>query len=180
MNYPWYSRHYAKLSLLYARTTGRSIRLLPISPYVTPFHIPLKNFIKQSIALRSFVVHGEYKSPATEQAIQDDCIQFMSRLDWDLVAQEWTVIEDKSETGKGDLVFRNGDCFCVIECKRKTNDKVYKQSRYYASAWKLYYAPNTRHPVLYGVWTPRVQALMGILYSEHDAFTLCSRRRKNT
>jgi len=125
-----------------------------------------------------FIVRGQYVSPSTEDAMQDDCIKFMSCLDWDLVAQEWSVIEDRSEIGKGDLVFRKGATYCVIECKRRTNEKVYRQSRYYASAWKLYYAQSTCEPVLYGVWTPKVQAVVGILYSESDAMQISSRRTK--
>jgi hypothetical protein len=179
MDFPWYARQYAKISIFYTKATGRSTRLLPVSPYVKPYHIPIKSYIKQTIALRNFfVVHGQYFSPPTEAAMQEDCIKFMARLNWNLVAQEWTVIEDRSETGKGDLVFSNGNSYCIFECKRRTNEKVYKQSRYYASAWKLYYAPSAQQPVLYGVWTPRVQAVIGILYSETDANKLCNRRMR--
>jgi hypothetical protein len=177
MDYPWYVRQYAKLSLLYTKTTGQSMPLLPVSPYVKPFRIPVHVYIKQSLALRRlFIVKGQYVSPSNEEVMQNDCIHFMTGLNWNLVAQEWTVIEDRSETGKGDLVFQKGDSYIVIECKRRTNTKVYNQSRYYASSWKLYYAPNPRQPVYYGIWTPRLQMIMGVLYSEDDAQRLCTRR----
>lgn len=170
---------YAKMSMFYATATGRTVKLLPMSVYMKPAIIPIKSYIKRSFAMKNvFAQHGKYTCPSNENTMHNHCIEFMHRLNWDLVAQEWAVIENDDEMGKGDLVFQKGNAYCVIECKRKTNNKVYQQSKYYASSWKLQHAPHDDQPVLYGVWTPKTQEVIGILYSEDEAHGLCTRRRR--
>ena len=179
MEVPWYFRHYAKISFFYTKNTGKNAALFPSSLYLKESNsIPLRIYIKKCIDTRNlFYIHGnKYYRPPREDTMHSDCINFMHRLDWQLVAQEWTVIENNYDIGKGDLVFRNNKTYCVIECKRKTNTKVYEQAKFYGSSWKLHYAKNDDEYVLYGIWTPKIQEILGILHSESEALSLCKRR----
>lgn len=177
---PWHFKQYAKVSLLYVKTTGRNISLFPTSLYLREWNpIPLKIYIYKCI-IKKHIIYSrgiKYYTPSEEETMQKDCIEFMNAINWQLIAQEWTVIENNYDIGKGDLVFRSGKTYCVIECKRRTNTKVYEQAKFYGSSWKLHYAKNDDECVIYGIWTPKSQEVLGILYSESDALNLCKRRK---
>jgi hypothetical protein len=181
-NIPWYFHHYAKMCFMYVKTTGKNTCIFPKSLYLKESNsIPVKVYISKFISVKGslkdmYFVHGKYYTPMDEDAMHEDCINFMKSLNWELVAHEWTVIENNNDIGKGDLVFQKDNSYFVIECKRRTNSKVYEQSRFYGSSWKLHYAKGNDKPVLYGIWTPRKQEVLGILYSEKEALNLCDRR----
>ena len=181
VNIPWYFRQYAKFCLLYVKTTGKTTSLFPISLYIKETNaVPLSIYIQKCINTKKlfYINSSKYYTPSEENTMHTDCINFMYKLNWKLIAQEWTVIENDSDIGKGDLVFKNGNTYCVIECKRRTNNKVYEQAKFYGSSWKLHYAKKDDEHVLYGIWTPKTQELLGILYSEKEALNLCKRRAR--
>ena len=111
--------------------------------------------------------------PSQEIQLHKDCVKAMQSVGWHLEGHEWNVIPGKDDFGKGDLVFRNGNVFLVIECKRKQGTKVYEQAEYYAAAWKLRYAK--RSPVIYGVWTCHEQTIIGVIRTKEEARAKCKR-----
>lgn len=177
--YSWYYRQYAKISLLYAETTGKSIKIMPSSIYQKSSTIPIKCYKNLRNLKLLFINYGKYFYPQDENLMHNDCIQFMNILNWKLVAQEWDVIDNANHIGKGDLVFRKKNTYCIFECKRRTNTKVYEQSEFYGSAWKLKYAENEEDYVLYGIWTPQVQKITGIIRSKEEAKKLHKNRKYN-
>lgn len=173
MDMPWYFQPYARFSLIYAKTTGNKTCLFPKSLYLKENNnIPITVYLKKCIEYGNiFTVYGKCHTPHHEDLMHNDCIRFMEKLNWELVAHEWMVYENNSHMGQGDLVFKNENTYCVIECKRRTNSKVYEQSQYYGSSWKLKYAKQGEN-VLYGIWTPKTQQLLGVLSTDKDAITL--------
>lgn len=173
MEIPWYFKPYAKFSLIYTKATGNKSCLFPKSLYLKENNtIPLRVYIQKCIEYRNiYRVYGKCHTPHDEDLMHIDCIRMMAKINWELVAREWIVYENNSHMGQGDLVFKNENTYCVMECKRRTNLKVYEQSQYYGSSWKLKYAKNGEN-VLYGIWTPKRQEVLGILSNDKDAITL--------
>lgn len=109
----------------------------------------------------------------TEQDVHRECIESLVKRGWKLVAHEWVVIPRKEKYGRGDLVFKKGREYRVIECKRKPHPNVFEQAKFYGAAWKMLYAkPGYR--VKYGIWTCSLRRTLGIV---RDPRRLC--RRKN-
>ena len=108
----------------------------------------------------------------TEEDVHRHCTESHLKRGWRLVAHEWLVVPRKEKYGRGDLVFKKGREYRVIECKRKPHPNVYEQAKFYGAAWKMLYAkPGTR--VRYGIWTCSVKRMLGTV---HDPSRLCLRR----
>lgn len=96
----------------------------------------------------------------TEQDLHRECVRHYLVRGWVVVAHEWIVIPRKEAYGRGDLVFRRGKEYRVIECKRKPHPNVFEQARFYGAAWKMLYA-KSGYSVRYGVWTCSVKKMLG-------------------
>jgi hypothetical protein len=112
----------------------------------------------------------------TEEKVQADCIQFMSKHGWKLIRQEWFVVENEAKHGVGDLVFIKGKVYAVIECKKHAHENVYEQAQYYGAAWFLNGGARKDHVVTYGIWTCRVKKILGLLQTRKEALELCKRK----
>lgn len=109
-----------------------------------------------------------------EEHLHQECINYYTNLNWKVVAHEWEVIKGKPEDGKGDLVFQKDNTYMVIECKRRTIEKVYEQAEFYAAAWKLKYArPRTK--IYYGIWTCKTKLIIGKITNKKHAYNICQR-----
>jgi len=111
-------------------------------------------------------IHG------TEEDVHRHCILSHLKRGWKVVAHEWIVIPRKEKYGRGDLVFKKGREYRVIECKRKPHPNVFEQAKFYGAAWKVLYAkPGYR--VKYGVWTCSLKRILGTVV---DPRRLCIRK----
>ena len=117
--------------------TGRGVPLLP-KPYYT--HI------------------SKSPCPPSESILQRDCIKCFRSVGWKVAAHEWKAVRRDGKMGVGDLVFKKGNVAVVIECKRRTKQKVFDQAVFYSHAWA---ETNPSHIVLYGIWTCKEQQLLG-------------------
>jgi len=118
--------------------------------------------------------YGKIVRPRTELSMHYDCIDVMKELHWQLVAHEWLVTPGCEQDGQGDLVFKNClDDYLVMEVKRRNSKYVYKQSQYYAAAWKLQH--DDQYRVFFGVWTSYKQEIIGVILNKQDARLLCNR-----
>jgi hypothetical protein len=123
--------------------------------------------------------YGKIIKPRTEIIMHRDCIAVMRELNWQLVAHEWPVSPEHTHLGQGDLVFQSNCCtndFLIMEVKRRNSKYVYAQSQFYASAWKLRYAPQVASRVYFGVWTSYKQEIIGLIHDTDEAKRLCNRR----
>jgi hypothetical protein len=107
----------------------------------------------------------------TEEDVHRGCIEAFTKRGWKLVAHEWVVIPRKEQYGRGDLVFRKGREYRVIECKRKPHPNVYEQSKFYGAVWKMLYA-KPGYSVKYGIWTCSLRRTLGTV---QNARRLCKR-----
>jgi hypothetical protein len=112
----------------------------------------------------------------SEEQVQRECIEFMSKHGWKLIRHEWFVVKDEAKHGVGDLVFIKGKLYAVIECKKHAHENVYEQAEYYGAAWFLGGGARKDHMVAYGIWTCRVKKIMGLLQTRKDALELCKRK----
>lgn len=112
--------------------------------------------------------------PATEIHLHRDCIYTFRNEGWQLVAHEWKAKTWDGKEGVGDLVFKKGNIYLVIECKRKAKPKVYDQAVFYSKAWAQKHIGKI---VLYGVWTCSTQELLGRLVIANFC-TLCIDKNK--
>lgn len=113
--------------------------------------------------------YSKRRLPATETIMHRDCSDFMWRLGWDYVAHEWEVVKGQSRYGCGDMVFQKGPFVMIMEAKRRNSKKVYEQAQFYAAAWLLQYAQSNTQVICYGVWTPYVQEVLGVINNKSDA-----------
>lgn len=112
--------------------------------------------------------------PLQEIVLHRECNAFMRTRGWKRVAHEWLVIPGDEAHGKGDLVFKKDQLYCVVECKRRMGTKVEEQARFYGAAWKLRYAEDGYY-VLYGIWTCKRKRILGVIESDDEARKLCNR-----
>lgn len=117
--------------------------------------------------------YGKIVRPKTELSMHLDCIKVLNELNWKMIAHEWSVVPGVNHYGQGDLVFQRHRDFMVIEVKRRNSPKVYKQSRYYASVWKLIHQPQVPCKVYYGIWTAHNQDILGYITTMDEAVSLC-------
>lgn len=121
---------------------------------------------------RSF--YRPHNCPSTELHLHRDCIYAFKNVGWQLVAHEWKAKTWEGKEGVGDLVFKKGNIYLVIECKRKSKPKVYDQAIFYSKAWAQ---RNVGKIVLYGIWTCKSQELLGRVIIANFC-TLCIDKNK--
>ncbi len=107
-----------------------------------------------------------------EPQLHEDCTEFLASMGWTRVAHEWIVVPKMERCGRGDMVFRRGNMYFVVEAKRRTNRKVQDQARYYAASWKLQHAGLDDH-VVYGIWTIKTQDILGVISCKRAAADIC-------
>lgn len=122
----------------------------------------------------SILPHSLYdkNTDKREYQLHEDCTYFMESLGWQRVAHEWMVVSAMERCGRGDMVFRRGNVYFVMEAKRRTNKKVQDQALYYGASWKLQHTRD-HEPVVYGIWTIRHQDVLGVIKSKRDAANIC-------
>lgn len=107
----------------------------------------------------------------SEEAVHQHCIMAHVKRGWKVAAHEWIVIPGQERYGRGDIVFRKGREYRVIECKRKPHKNVYEQAQFYGAVWKMLYA-RPGYKVRYGIWTCTTKRILGTV---RNPIRLCKR-----